>query len=53
MAELRIGVLTEIIFNLIPVTFIIANSLTGCTDGQKALKGFHLRQGFLQPGDQC
>ena len=52
MAKLGVGMVAEIIFDLIPIGFIVAYLLAGCTNGDHASQGFNLRQGILKLIDQ-
>jgi len=48
VAELRIGSILNILFDLLPIALIIADLFTAGADGQKPPKGFDFRQGLLK-----
>ena len=48
MTELRIRVIRNVFFNLVPIPLVIADFLTRGAYGQKSLKGFNLAEGEFQ-----
>ena len=52
MAELGIGVLADVAFQLGPYFLVVPDLFADRADGQDALQGLDLGQGFLEIGDQ-
>ena len=49
VAEVSLGAIPDIRFNLIPIPLIITDLLAGCTDGKQAAQGFDFRKGVQKP----
>ena len=52
MSEIRMRVIADIEFEHLPLAFLIADLLAGCTNRQQTAKSLHFRQCFLQFEDQ-
>lgn len=48
VCQLQVGMVSEILFNLIPVSLVIAYLFAVATDGQKAAENPDFLQGFFQ-----
>ncbi len=48
MCQLQVGMVPEILFDLIPVSLVIAYLFAVATDGQKAAEDPDFVQGFFQ-----
>jgi len=48
VAEFRVGMVSNVNFDLIPITFIIPDLFTGSADGDEASQGFYIFKRVLK-----